>query len=128
MSLGKSRTEFPFRSNPLRRQQMNRRSFLKTTSTADGAAAAGSKLSTLAIGQSVQAGPTFRRPKIILPVPTPEAKFQHVEDGVPDTQLTREATGLLREFSTPLLFSHSHRVFFWANRFKTHRSKTLKSV
>src|SRR5207245_8474276 len=115
MSLRKSRTEFPFRYNPLRRQQMNRRSFLKTTSTADGAAAAGSKLSTLAIGQSVQAGPTFRRPKIILPVPTPEAKFQHVEDGVPDTQLTREATGLLREFSTPLLFNHSHRVFFWAN-------------
>src|SRR5260370_4222599 len=94
---------------------MNRRSFLKTTSTADGAAAAGSKLSTLAIGQSVQAGPTFRRPEIILPVPTPEAKFQHVEDGGPDTQLTREATGLLREFSTPLLFNHSHRVFFWAN-------------
>src|SRR5437879_13242919 len=89
MSLGKSRTEFPFRSNPLRRQQMNRRSFLKTTSTADGAAAAGGKLSTLAIGQSVQAGTTFRRPKIILPVPTPEAKFQHVEDGVPDTQLTQ---------------------------------------
>jgi hypothetical protein len=70
---------------------MNRRSLLKTT------------------------GPTFRRPKIILPVPAPEAKFQHVEDGVPDTQLTREATGLLREFSTPLLFNHSHRVFFWAN-------------
>jgi hypothetical protein len=38
-----------------------------------------------------------------------------VEDGVPDSQLTREATGLLREFSTPLLFNHSHRVFFWAN-------------
>jgi hypothetical protein len=94
---------------------MNRRSFLKATSTADGAAAAGSQLSTLAIGESVQAGPTFRRPKIILPVPTPEAKFQHVEGGVPDTQLTREATGLLREFSTPLLFNHSHRVFFWAN-------------
>jgi hypothetical protein len=96
---------------------MNRRSFLKTTSTADGAAAAGSKLSTLAIGQSVQAGPTFRRPKIIIPVPTPSPKFQHVEDGVPDSQLTREATGLLREFSTPLLFNHSHRVFFWANEF-----------
>jgi hypothetical protein len=78
---------------------MSRRSSLKTTSSA------------------VQAGPTFRRPKIILPVPTPEAKFQHVEDGVPDTQLTREATGLLREFSTPLLFNHSHRVFFWANEF-----------
>jgi hypothetical protein len=94
---------------------MNRRSFLKTTSTADDATAAGSKLSSLAIGQSVQAGPTFRRPKTILPVPTPEVKFQHVEDSVPDTQLTREATGLLREFSTPLLFNHSHRVFFWAN-------------
>ena len=76
---------------------MSRRSSLKTTPTA------------------VQAGPTFRRPKTILPVPTPEAKFQHVEDEVPDTQLTREATGLLREFSTPLLFNHSHRVFFWAN-------------
>jgi hypothetical protein len=94
---------------------MNRRSFLKTTSTADGAAAAGSKLSTLAIGQSVQAGPTIRRPKTILPVPTPSPRFQRVEDGVPDTQLTREATGLLREFSTPLLFNHSHRVCFWAN-------------
>jgi hypothetical protein len=75
---------------------MNRRSLLKTT------------------------GPTFRRPKIILPVPAPEAKFQHVEDGVPDTQLTREATGLLREFSTPLLFNHSHRVFFWANELGRH--------
>src|SRR6202030_2487062 len=64
---------------------------------------------------SVQAGPTFRRPKTILPVPTPSPKFQRVEDGVPDSQLAREATGLLREFSTPLLFNHSHRVFFWAN-------------
>src|ERR1700737_2909130 len=94
---------------------MDRRSLLKTTSAVVGAVAAGSKLSTPAFGQSVQAGPTFRRPKIILPVPMPAAKFQHVEDGVPDTQLTREATGLLREFSTPLLFNHSHRVFFWAN-------------
>src|SRR6202165_1751941 len=64
---------------------------------------------------SVQPGPTFRRPKTILPVPTPSPKFQRVEDGVPDSQLTREATGLLREFSTTLLFNHSHRVFFWAN-------------
>jgi hypothetical protein len=31
--------------------------------------------------------------------------------------MTREATGLLREFGTPLLFNHSHRVFFWANEF-----------
>src|ERR1700737_5399679 len=64
---------------------------------------------------SVQAGPTFRRPKTILPVPTPSPKFQRVEVGVPDTQRAGEATGLLREFSTPLLFNHSHRVFFWAN-------------
>jgi hypothetical protein len=90
---------------------MNTRSFSNTTSTADDTSAAGG----VALGQSVQAGPTFRRPRMILPVPTPEAKFQHVEDGVPDTRLTREATGLLREFSTPLLFNHSHRVFFWAN-------------
>ena len=58
---------------------------------------------------------TFRRPKILLPVPTPALKLQKVQPGVPDTQLTREATGLLHEFSTPLLFNHSHRVFFWAN-------------
>src|ERR1700726_621609 len=94
---------------------MNRRSLLKTTSAVVGAVAAGSKLGTPAFGQSAQAGPTFRRPKTILPVPTPSPKFQHVEDGVPDSQLTREATGLLREFSTPLLFNPSHRVFFWAN-------------
>src|ERR1700694_5302940 len=94
---------------------MNRRSLLKTTSAVVGAVAAGSKLGAPAFGQSAQAGPTFRRPKTILPVPTPSPKFQHVEDGVPDSQLTREATGLLREFSIPLLFNHSHRVFFWAN-------------
>jgi HD domain len=65
--------------------------------------------------QTASAGRTFRPPKVILPVPTPSLRFQHAEAGVPDTQLTREATGLLREFSTPLLFNHSHRVFFWAN-------------
>src|SRR5271156_5246893 len=65
--------------------------------------------------QKTDARPTFRRPKIVLPVPTPALKFQKVQPGVPDTQLTREATGLLHEFSTPLLFNHSHRVFFWAN-------------
>jgi hypothetical protein len=59
----------------------------------------------------------FRRPTVILPVPTPAAQHQRVQSGVPDSQLTREATGLLREFSTPLLFNHSHRVFFWANEF-----------
>src|SRR5260370_5374853 len=94
---------------------MTRRSFLQTTSAGVGAAEAGGKWKTAAGGQSVQAGPAFRRPKTILPVPTPSPKFQRVEDGVPDSQLTREATGLLREFSTTLLFNHSHRVFFWAN-------------
>lgn len=58
---------------------------------------------------------TFRRPKVIIPIPTPSAEFQSVQPGVPDSKLTREATGILREFSTPLLFNHSHRVFFWAN-------------
>src|SRR6266853_2893286 len=65
--------------------------------------------------QTADARPAFRRPKIVLPVPTPALKFQEARPGVPDTQLTREATGLLLEFSTPLLFNHSHRVFFWAN-------------
>ena len=65
--------------------------------------------------QTAEVRPTFRHPKAILPVPTPQAKFQHAQPGVPDTQLTREATGLLHEFSTQLLFNHSHRVFFWAN-------------
>jgi HD domain len=57
---------------------------------------------------------TFRRPKVIIPIPTPSVEFQSVQPGVPDSILSREATGLLREFSTPLLFNHSHRVFFWA--------------
>jgi HD domain len=67
--------------------------------------------------QTADERPTFRRPNIVLPVPTPAVKVQKAEPGVPDTKLTREATGLLHEFSTPLLFNHSHRVFFWANEF-----------
>jgi hypothetical protein len=98
-----------------RKLLLNRRAFLKASSTTAGAIAVNSQLSERAVGQSVDESPTFRRPKTILPVPTPAPQFQHVEAGVPDTQLTREATGLLREFSTPLLFNHSHRVFFWAN-------------
>lgn len=93
---------------------MSRRSFSKSSSPAGGGAAAGARLNPAA-GWSMEAGPTFRRPKIVLPVPTPSSEYQRVEDGVPDTQLTRGAAGLLREFSTPLLFNHSHRVFFWAN-------------
>src|SRR6266446_6923551 len=75
-----------------------------------------------------QDAPTFRRPKVILPVPTPSPTFQHVQAGVPDTQLTREATGLLREFSTPLLFNHSHRVLFWANELGRQTGKTFDAV
>src|ERR1700737_372761 len=87
---------------------------MKEDSAVD-AVGAGSKSTMPSIGRSVQAGPTFRWPKVIVRIPKPSPKSQHVEDGVPDSQLTREATGLLREFSTPLLFNHSHRVFFWAN-------------
>jgi hypothetical protein len=77
--------------------------------------AVNSQLSERAAGQSVDESPTFRRPKTVLAVPTPSPQFQQVEAGVPDTQLTREAAGLLREFSTPVLINHSNRVFFWAN-------------
>ena len=94
---------------------MNCRAFLKTSSTTAGVVAISSQLTEPAVGQSADGSPTFRRPKTILPVPVPSPQFQHVEAGVPDTQMTREATGLLREFSTPVLFNHSHRAFFWAN-------------
>src|ERR1700726_4383893 len=87
---------------------------MTTMGTIDSTVQANKSLLTPA-SQTADARPTFRRPKIVLPVPTPALKFQKVRPGVPDTQLTREATGLLQEFSTPLLFNHSHRVFFWAN-------------
>ena len=58
---------------------------------------------------------TFRRPKAAIHLPSPQLQYQKVQAGVPESKLTREATGLLREFSTPLLFNHSHRVFFWAD-------------
>src|ERR1700688_4650149 len=94
---------------------MNRRAFLKASSTTAGAIAVNSQLSERAVGQPVDESPTFRRPTTILPVPIPSPQFQHVEAGVPDTQLTREAAGVLRELSTPALVNHSHRVFFWGN-------------
>jgi hypothetical protein len=55
----------------------------------------------------------FRVRKNIIPLP--KSSPQKVAAGVPDSQLTRETTGLLREYSTPLLINHSHRVFYWAN-------------
>jgi hypothetical protein len=97
------------------RKPMNRRTFLNATTTAAGAIAVSSQLSEQAVAQPVDESPTFRRPKTIIPLPTPSLEFQHVADGVPDTKMTREATGLLREFGTPVLINHSHRVFFWAN-------------
>src|SRR5277367_470882 len=94
---------------------MNQQSTLKTISSATGASAVEGTLAEGAEVETAEARPTFRYPKLILPVPTPQSKYQHAQPGVPDTLLTREATGLLHEFSTPLLFNHSHRVFFWAN-------------
>src|SRR6202021_1390869 len=97
------------------RKPKTRPALLKASSTAAGAIAVSSQLGERSVGQPINRSPTFRRPKIILPVPAPSPQFQQVEPGVPDTQLTREAAGLLREFSTPVLINHSHRVFFWAN-------------
>jgi hypothetical protein len=94
---------------------MNKHSSLLNSSTAASTTATGSSPANGAEAQTADARPTFRHPKVVLPVPTPQAEFQHAQPGVPDTKLTREATGLLREFSTQLLFNHSHRVFFWAN-------------
>jgi hypothetical protein len=94
---------------------MNRRGFLKSSSTAATSLALATPFDRQAAAQGSDDEPTFRRPKIIIPVPTPAERFQTVQPNVPDTKLTREATGLLREFSTPLLFNHSHRAFFWAN-------------
>jgi hypothetical protein len=94
---------------------MTRRSFIKDTSASAGAIALSSTFAGAERVEHADTLTTFRRPKSILPVPTPQAKFQQAQAGVPDTQLTREATGLLHEFSTPLLFNHSHRVFFWAD-------------
>src|SRR5689334_12460600 len=94
---------------------MNRRGFFRRSSTAATALAFAASSARQAAAQGSDNEPTFRRPKAVLPVPTPAARFQKVQPNVPDTEITREATGLLREFSTPLLFNHSHRAFFWAN-------------
>ena len=71
------------------------------------ASAAGLTDVGLAQGGS-QTPATFRKPKVVIPIPTPAEQYQKIQAGVPDSKLTREATGLLREFSTPLLFNHSH--------------------
>ena len=66
---------------------MKRRTFLKASSTTAGAIGVNSQLSEPAAEQPVDESPTFRRPKTILPVPTSSPQFQHVEAGVPDTQM-----------------------------------------
>ena len=88
---------------------------MKTTSMTAGAMTIGVAQAQTNPGTAADSRPSFRTPKTVLRVPSPNKQFQHVQSGVPDTQLTREATGLLHEFSTPLLFNHSHRVFFWAD-------------
>ncbi len=70
--------------------------------------------------------PTFHRPKVILPVPTPSPKFQHVQAGFLTPNLL--AKRLLREFGTPLLFNHSHRVFFWANELGRQTGKKFDAA
>jgi hypothetical protein len=101
----------------VKEKSMNRRLFLKASSTVVSAVAVNRQFGDAAVAQPLEDSPTFRRPQTIILVPIPSSQFQRVEPGVPDSQLTREATGLLREFSTPLLFNHSHRAFFWANEF-----------
>src|SRR3984957_18184980 len=96
------------------RNLVNRRAFLNASATTACAIAANSSLSERAVGKPDEPL-TFRRPKTVIPMPTPSAEFQRVAAGIPDTKMTREATGLLREFSKPVLINHSHRVFFWAN-------------
>src|ERR1700761_532595 len=95
---------------------MTRQSVSKSSAVPE-AVTTGSPAATVVETKTADVRPTFRHPKVIRPLPTPQQKFQHAQPGVPDTQLTREATGLLHEFSTQLLFNHSHRVFFWANEF-----------
>ena len=94
---------------------MTRHEFSKKSSTVATSLAVATPFAGDATAKGSDDAYTFRRPKTVMPVPTPDARFQQVQPNVPDTKITREATGLLREFSTPLLFNHSHRVFFWAN-------------
>ena len=44
---------------------------------------------------------------------------------IPDSKLAREATGLLREHGTPLLFAHSLRVYLFGAIRGRHRGLTV---
>jgi len=107
-------------------QSIHRRTFIKTSSLSAGALALGAVAADAATVPAPASAPapegqvhantlSFRLPKHIIPLP--KSSPQKVAAGVPDSQLTRETTGLLREYSTPVLINHSHRVFFWANEF-----------
>ena len=60
--------------------------------------------------EPVEGAPAFRRPNVMQTVPRPASHFLHVQTGVPDTQMTREATGLLREFNRRLAQDAAARV------------------
>ena len=94
---------------------MTRRFFIKATSITAGAVATGVAQAESTSTSNADVRPSFRISKAPPSVLTPQAKHQHVQAGIPNTLLAREATGLLHEFSSPLLFNHSHRVFFWAD-------------
>ena len=107
-------------------QSIHRRTFIKGSSLSDDALAVGAVAAEAETvpapasapapeGQAYANTLSFRLPKHIIPLP--KSSPQKVAAGVPDSQLTRETTGLLREYSTPVLINHSHRVFFWANEF-----------
>ena len=106
-------------------QFINRRKFLKASSLSAGALALGAVVAETApvlapavaeaeapAGQVYASSLNFRTSKNI--VPLPKFSAQKVAAGIPDTKMTREATGLLLEYSSPVLINHSHRVFFWA--------------
>ena len=107
-------------------QSIHRRTFIKGSSLSADALALGAVAAEAATVPAPASAPApegqvyantlnFRLPKHIIPLP--KSSPQKVAAGVPDSQLTRETTGLLREYSTPVLINHSHRVFFWANEF-----------
>jgi len=100
----------------IRRLDMTKRSDLKTSSAANGAATARSGLSTPSIGHPVQAGPAYRRPQIAIPVPTPSPNFQRVEDGTArehkEEASRPEGSGLRHGFTSPLRVSSGQDEVF----------------
>src|SRR6202041_90664 len=90
-------SEKPTAWGPRRSQKVKRRQAKEMTMGAVDSKIKNKNSLLGSASQTADPRPTFRRPKIVLPVPTPALKLQKVQLGVPDTQLTREATGLLHE-------------------------------